>query len=327
MLRNFNSVRTHIRSLIQLRDINILWDSIIRRALWIKLWSRICPLKSHRFENDLYKTGAECRAWGEEAWRKPQHWRTCRGGILHALVPGPLYALSSQLNNLHAHGVDRRTQPLPGLPPKLKHGVCPWLWPLRATRITVPLLSGAVLFQSPSPEGLCKLLLLRGPQISPADLHSSSVPLHPYPAQPSIHTPVFLSLALHPSYQVLWASVVFPQLCLVAFPGDRKPSYVGAYQSVSLLCADLYQLCSSSWFCFLGTHTSSPLSTKPGSYKWKSWLSNLFSLKWASRAYFGEAQHWCLCSRLVTATFPQQQGTPWASMGAAGTTREGKHFQ
>ena len=327
MLRNFNSVRTHIRSLIQLRDINILWDSIIRRALWIKLWSRICPLKSHRFENDLYKTGAECRAWGEEAWRKPQHWRTCRGGILHALVPGPLYALSSQLDNLHAHGVDRRTQPLPGLPPKLKHGVCPWLWPLRATRITVPLLSGAVLFQSPSPEGLCKLLLLRGSQISPADLHSSSVPLHPYPAQPSIHTPVFLSLALHPSYQVLWASVVFPQLCLVAFPGDRKPSYVGAYQSVSVLCADLYQLCSSSWFCFLGTHTSSPLSTKPGSYKWKSWLSNLFSLKWASRAYFGEAQHWCLCSRLVTATFPQQQGTPWASMGAVGTTSEGKHFQ
>ena len=82
-------------------------------------------IQSHRFENDLYKTGAECRAWGEEAWRKPQHWRTCRGGILHALMPGPLYALSSQLDNLHAHGVDGRTQPLPGLPPKLKHGVCP----------------------------------------------------------------------------------------------------------------------------------------------------------------------------------------------------------
>lgn len=160
--------------------------------------------------------------------------------------------------------------------PLLKHGVFPWLWPLHAARITVPLLSGAVFFQSPSPEGLCKFFPLQGSQISPEDLHSSSVPLHPCPAQPSFHTRVFLSAGPPPLLSGPLGICVFPQLCLVAFRGDRKPSNVGVYQSISLLCADLYQLCSSSWFCFLGTHTSSRLSTKPGSYKWKSWLANLF---------------------------------------------------
>lgn len=110
------SVRTHKMSLIQLRNINILWDSIISRALWVKLWSRICPLRVTNLRmiciRQELSVGPEERKPGENLGIEG----LCRGGILHPLVPGPLYPLPSQLDNLHAHGGDGRTQPLPGHP-------------------------------------------------------------------------------------------------------------------------------------------------------------------------------------------------------------------
>lgn len=283
--------------------------------------------QSHKFENDLFKTGAECRAWGEEAWWKPWHWRAVQrrhpspSGARSPLPPAfparwppctwrgredPAITRTSLYLNM-AFSLDCGRSMLPG---------SLYLCYQEQPSFRVPVLKDyANSFRSRAPKSHQQICILPLSPSTPTLLSLPSILVS------------FSSLALHPSYRALWASVVFPQLCLVAFRGDRKPSHVGVYQSISLLCADLYQPCSSSWFCFLGTHTSSRLSTKPGSYKWKSWLSNLFSLKWASRAYFGEAQHWRLCSWLVTTAFSLQQGTPWASMGAAGTTSKGRYIQ
>ena len=140
-----------------------------------------------------------------------------------------------------------------------------------------------VFFQNPGGEGLHKILSAPGfPNLS-----GRSPFFLPHPV------PLFYSSLNPQSPLTPWCSSAFfirfyPQarartgFCF-ALPCslwyDRKPPYIMVYHLSFLLCGDLYQLCSSSLLCFLETHTSSLLSTKPASCKWKPWRSHLFSLK------------------------------------------------
>lgn len=157
------------------------------------------------------------------------------------------------------------TQSTSGGSPLLKCGNFSWLWPLHTTR---PALQGPESFLSPGWEDDTNSSNLRIPKSPLGNLHSSSLSLHLSPlgfqSTLCVSAPWGSSVSLtrsHPTAQNGFL-FCFVLLCLIALWCDRKPPYIRVYHSSFLLYGYLYQLFSSSLFCFLGTHKSSLLSTK-----------------------------------------------------------------
>lgn len=170
-------------------------------------------------------------------------------------------------------------------------------------------------FRSRAPKSHQKISILPLPRSTPALLSLPSI------------LESFSLLALHPSYQALWASVCFLSFVLLpsGVTGNPQTWECTSQSPCSVLISINYVLVLD----FVSLEPIYPLVSQQSLALTNEnlGLQIYFSLQWASRAYFGEAQHWRLCSWLVTTAFSLQRGMPWASMGTAGTTSKGKYIQ
>lgn len=188
-----------------------------------------------------------------------------------------------------------------------------WLWPLHTNRTTIP---GTVFFQSPSWEGLQNSFHPRIPK-SPWEISISSpsllfLPHLGFNSYSHLTSLVFLCL----SHQVTSPSpdrVCFILLCLVApcRTGNHHTPLSSIHPPYSMVISVNYNLVFSFVLQILSSLN-------------KAWLLQMKILAFTSvfpemsfKGRFGEAQHWLLCSWLVTTAFPLKQETPSASVGGS----------